>query len=317
MYREILYTVDDPVATITLNRPEFLNGWTQRMSAEFRHAVAQAEDDPAVVGIVITGAGRAFCAGADMGTLSTIRDGRRLEDDLSDLVVERSEPLPAEFDGEFTRLLVVKKPVIAAINGAIAGMAVPLALCCDLRFMAADAPLRTAFAQRGLIAEWGISWLLPRVVGTGHALDLLFSPRRVTGQEAAAMGLVNAAMPAEEVVAHSQRYVTDLAASCSPAFAGGHETPGVRAVDGPPGKLGTRRPPSYDGKLPGSGLQGGRQLVPGKAAPQVPTPRPQLSGTTRPTERAAFPTGHRTRHRTSGHPRPGSAINSGGVAGAS
>ena len=155
MYREILYTVDDPVATITLNRPEFLNGWTQRMSAEFRHAVAQAEDDPAVVGIVITGAGRAFCAGADMGTLSTIRDGGRLEDDLSDLVVERSEPLPAEFDGEFTRLLAVKKPVIAAINGAIAGMAVPLALCCDLRFMAADAPLRTAFAQRGLIAGVG------------------------------------------------------------------------------------------------------------------------------------------------------------------
>ncbi len=217
MYQEILYSVDDPVATITLNRPEVLNAWTQRMGAEVRHAVGRAEDDPAVVGIIITGAGRAFCAGADMATLSTLRDGGRLEDDFSDLAVERSESLPAEFDGEYTYLLAVNKPIIAAINGAIAGMAVPIALCCDIRFMAADAPLLTAFSQRGLVAEWGISWLLPRLVGTGRALDLLFSPRRVTGQEAAAMGVVNAAMAAEEVVAHSRRYVTDLATSCSPA----------------------------------------------------------------------------------------------------
>ena len=109
------------------------------------------------------------------------------------------------------------KPVIAAINGPVAGMAVPIVLACDLRFMAEDAVLLTAFAQRGLIAEWGISWLLPRLTGTAVALDLLFSSRKVTGAEAARLGLVNAALPAGEVLAHAQQYVRELAATSSPA----------------------------------------------------------------------------------------------------
>ena len=216
MYEQILYAVEDPVATITLNRPDVLNAWTDRMGAEVRHAVYQAERDPAVVGVVITGAGRGFCAGADMQTLSSIRDGNRPGGDFSDVAVELEEPVPPDFAGEFTYLLAVRKPIVAAINGPIAGMAVPIALCCDLRFMAADAPLVTAFSQRGLIAEWGIGWLLPRLVGTGHALDLLFSSRRIRGTEAAAMGLVNAALPAEEVLGHSRRYIQELAQTCSP-----------------------------------------------------------------------------------------------------
>ena len=125
-------------------------------------------------------------------------------------------PIPADFDGEYTWLLAVSKPVIAAINGPIAGMAVPIALCCDIRFMAADAPLLTAFSQRGLIGEWGIAWLLPRLVGAGRALDIMFSPRRVTGAEAAAMGVVNLALPADEVLPHAISYVQELAAKCSP-----------------------------------------------------------------------------------------------------
>jgi enoyl-CoA hydratase/carnithine racemase len=124
--------------------------------------------------------------------------------------------VPEDFDGEYTWLLALRKPVVAAINGPIAGMAVPIALCCDIRFMAADAPLLTAFSQRGLIAEWGIAWLLPRMVGSGHALDLLFSSRRVSGEEAAAMGLVNRALPTDEVLPHSIRYVRELAEKCSP-----------------------------------------------------------------------------------------------------
>jgi enoyl-CoA hydratase/carnithine racemase len=216
MYEQILYSVDDPVATITLNRPEVLNAWTMRMAAEVRDAVIQAERDPAVVGIVITGAGRGFCAGADMQMLTSVRDGGRPDDGSSALTVDRDEPGAADFDGEYTYLLAIRKPIVAAINGPIAGMAVPIVLCCDLRFMAADAPLVTAFSQRGLIAEWGISWLLPRLVGPGHALDLLFSSRRVSGTEAAAMGLVNAAMPAEQVLDHSRRYIEDLARNCSP-----------------------------------------------------------------------------------------------------
>jgi enoyl-CoA hydratase/carnithine racemase len=217
LYREILYHVEDPVATITLNRPEALNAWTERMGAEVRHAVAAAEDDPAVVGVIITGAGRGFCAGADMNNLSTLSEGGGLENDFADLEVVRPTPLPDDFAGEYTYLMAARKPIVAAINGPIAGMAVPIALCCDIRFMAAEAPLLTAFAQRGLIAEWGISWLLTRLVGPGRALDLLFSSRKIDGAEASAMGLVNAALPAEEVLPHSRRYIEDMAARCSPA----------------------------------------------------------------------------------------------------
>jgi enoyl-CoA hydratase/carnithine racemase len=216
VYEEILYEVDDPVASITLNRPEVLNAWTTRMGNEVRHAVGRAEADPAVVGIVITGAGRAFCAGADLQMLSGIADGGRPEEAAEALTAAPQPDLPADFNSAYTYLLATKKPIIAAINGAIAGMAVPIALCCDLRFMAADAPLLTAFAQRGLIAEWGLSWLLPRLIGPSAALDLLMSSRRVSGEEAAALGLVNAAVPADDVVAHSRRYVEDLAARCSP-----------------------------------------------------------------------------------------------------
>lgn len=216
VYEQIIYHVDDPVAVITLNRPEQLNAWTDQMAAEVRHAVYTAERDPAVVGIIITGAGRAFCAGADLKVLENITEGERTQEPGEPLDLTPPRPVPPEFDGTYTWLMAVQKPVIAAINGAVAGMAVPISLCCDLRFMAADAPLLTAFAQRGLIAEWGLSWLLTRMVGTGQALDLLFSSRKVSGEEAAAMGLVNKALPAEEVLPYAVQYVKDLAAKCSP-----------------------------------------------------------------------------------------------------
>jgi enoyl-CoA hydratase/carnithine racemase len=216
-YTEIRYEVEDPVATITLDRPEALNAWTMRMAAEVRHAVARAEADPAVVGIVITGAGRAFCAGADMHMLSGIADSGGTQQELpAELAVPPDPDRPADLDGEYTYLLACPKPVIAAINGAVAGMAVPIALCCDIRFMAEDAVLLTAFAQRGLIAEWGLSWLLPRLVGPGVALDLLFSSRKVSGTEAAQLGLVNAALPGDELPGHARRYIEDIAERCSP-----------------------------------------------------------------------------------------------------
>jgi enoyl-CoA hydratase/carnithine racemase len=219
-YEEILYEVDDPVATITLNRPQVLNAWTDRMGFEVRHAVAAAQADPRVVGIVITGAGRGFCAGADMSRLSAVSSGRYAAETPSDeLASSPGDPSSGDdlYLGTHTYLLSVPKPVIAAINGPVAGLAVPIVLACDLRFMAEDAVLTTAFSQRGLIAEWGISWLLPRLVGPAVALDLLFSSRKVTGTEAAAMRLVNAALPREQVLAHARQYVRDLAATSSPA----------------------------------------------------------------------------------------------------
>lgn len=222
-YEQILYEVADPVATITLNRPEFLNAWTNQMSLEVKHAVGQAERDRNVVGIVLTGAGRGFCAGADMKMLSGISGGdaggqsapteaARADDD-----VDAGDPTWGDdLRGTYTYLMSVPKPIIAAINGPIAGMAVPIALACDLRFMANDAVLTIAFSQRGLIAEWGVGWLLPRLVGTGAALDLLFSSRKATGVECERLGLVNRAVDGD-VAKVAREYIEELAARCSPS----------------------------------------------------------------------------------------------------
>jgi enoyl-CoA hydratase/carnithine racemase len=215
-YEQILYDVDDPVATITLNRPEFLNAFTQKMGVELRHAVGVAERDPSVVGIIITGAGRGFCAGADMKMLSGINEGGGDEPVQSADDVEAGDPTWGDdLRGTYMYLMSVPKPIIAAINGPVAGMAVPIALACDLRFMANDAVLTVAFSQRGLVAEWGIGWLLPRLVGSGAALDLLFSSRKVDGTECERLGLVNRAVDGD-VVATARSYIEELAEKCSP-----------------------------------------------------------------------------------------------------
>jgi len=223
-YEHIRYEVDDPVATITLHRPEALNAWTGRMAAEVRDAVGRAERDRAVVGIVLTGAGKGFCAGADMNTLSSISGaapGAVSGDDVAatrDAGEAPGDPSWGEdLRGTYTYMLSVPKPVVGAINGAVAGMGVPIVLSCDVRFMNQDAVLTTSFSQRGLIAEWGLSWLLTRLVGPAHALDLLYTARKVKGDEAARIGLVNWALPAEEVLTAAQNYVRDLAMSSSPS----------------------------------------------------------------------------------------------------
>ena len=218
MYEQILFSIDDPVATITLNRPERLNAWTDRMGAEVRHAVARAEADKSVVGIVITGAGRGFCAGADLKGLQAISVGERGARADDALAADPGDPAMGEgFRKHYSYLLSVRKPVIAAINGPCAGMALPIALFCDLRFASESATFTTAFVRRGLIAEWGLSWTLPRLVGTAHALDLLLSGRVIDAREAERIGLVNRVIPGDKLVAHCVDYVRELAASSSPA----------------------------------------------------------------------------------------------------
>jgi enoyl-CoA hydratase/carnithine racemase len=225
MYEEILFEVDDPVATITLNRPKALNAWTPTMEREVKHAVGVAERDPAVVGIIITGAGRGFCAGADLKVLQDIQDsveggGAGSAGDGFDrsLNPEAGDPTWGDdLRGTYTYLLSVPKPIVACINGPVAGMGVPIALCTDLRFMAEDAVLLTAFAERGLIAEWGVSWLLGRLAGPSVALDLLVSSRKVRGPEALALGLVNRCLPADQLVPEARAYIQALADRCSPA----------------------------------------------------------------------------------------------------
>ena len=220
MYEQILYEVEEPVATIRLNRPENLNAWTNRMGDEVKHAVAEAEADSRVVAIVITGAGRGFCAGADMRGLQSLSEGGDFGSRGSEAAAS-AEPgqddMEEGFRGAYSYLMSVRKPIIAAINGACAGMALPIALCCDLRFASDRAVFAVAFPQRGLIAAWGVSWLLPRVVGTGHALDLIMSGRKIDAQEAERMGLVNKTLPHDDLIKYVKEYARNLAENSSPA----------------------------------------------------------------------------------------------------
>ena len=196
----VLYEVRDRVAVITLNRPDRLNAWTAELGRGYFDALDAAESDPAVGAIVVTGAGRGFCAGADMDLLQGMSDGG------------------AEVDGRpMWHPYHVRKLTVAAINGAAAGLGLVQALYLDVRFAAAGAKFTVAFPQRGLIGEYGVTWLLPRLVGTGAASDLLLSSRVFVAEEAAALGLVNRVVPAEEVVEQAVAYAQAAAASCSPA----------------------------------------------------------------------------------------------------
>ena len=217
MYEEILYDVADPIATLTLNRPHALNAWTDRMGAEVKHALGQAEGDERVVVIIITGAGRGFCAGADLKALRGISEGQRGQALPPELEADPGDPSWGEdLRGHYTYPMSIGKPIIAAINGPIAGMAVPIALACDIRFASDQASFTTSFSRRGLVAEWGISWLLSRLVGPAHALDLLFSARKFDASEAERVGLVNRVLPHDELLKFTREYATDMAANCSP-----------------------------------------------------------------------------------------------------
>jgi len=216
-YQQIQYEVDDPIATITLNRPKVLNAWTSQMGAEVKHAFAEAEADPAVVVIVLTGAGRGFCAGADLNNLETLSEGGSESAAPSDLEADPGDPtFGASFRGTYSYPMSIPKPVIAAINGPCAGMAVPIASFCDMRFAGQSASFTTAFSKRGLIAEWGISWILTRLVGPAHALDLLFSSRKFDAAEAERIGLVNRVLPDAELLPFVREYAREMAANCSP-----------------------------------------------------------------------------------------------------
>lgn len=219
MYEEVLYDVSDPVATITFNRPDRLNALTARTQAEFRHALVQAENDERVVGIVVTGAGRAFSAGADMQALSAIADRAGFEEDtsLADLEEDiRGRETAPEFKVTWSIIPSIRKPVIAAINGPVAGMSFAIATLCDIRFAAEGAVFTTSFSQRGLIAEHGLSWSLSRITGPSKALDLLWTARKFDADEAFRIGLVDRVVPPDELLPAARDYVAELARNCSP-----------------------------------------------------------------------------------------------------
>jgi len=197
----VLCAVADGVATVTLNRPERMNAWTYAMEVAYFDLVDELDADPEVRAVVLTGAGRGFCPGLDAADLADRTQGVAGQEGV---------------DRPMTHARTLRKPLIAAINGGCAGIGLVQVLVADVRFAAAGAKLATAFTRRGLVAEFGASWLLPRIVGTGHAMDLLLSGRTVTADEALTMGLVNRVYPPDELLSATQEYARDLAANCSP-----------------------------------------------------------------------------------------------------
>lgn len=218
-YTDIVYEVSDGIATITLNRPDKLNAWTAQMGDDVRSAMYAAEGDESVRVIIVTGAGRGFCAGADMSLLSGIAaDGLPdPEHALSHHTTEATRPdVRADFQRKYSYFPSIRKPVIAAINGPAVGLGFIISLYCDLRFASSEARFGTAFARRGLIAEYGMAWLLPKLIGPANALDLLFSARLVDANEAHRMGLVNNVFPADQFMHGVRAYATELATMVSP-----------------------------------------------------------------------------------------------------
>ena len=221
LYEDIIYEVNDPIAVITMNRPAALNAFTTRMLAEIRHAFAAAEKDERVVGIVITGAGKGFCPGMDMNALDSLSDGgKRSDGPKEDLAPLQASPGDTElgdnFQVTYSYLMSIRKPIIAAINGACAGLGFAFASLADIRIVERQARFSTAFSQRGLIAEHGISWTLPRLTGSGHALDLLWSARKFDGVEAKELGIAERLVETGEARGAAEDYVKNLAANCAP-----------------------------------------------------------------------------------------------------
>jgi enoyl-CoA hydratase/carnithine racemase len=218
---ETIYQVANRVATITLNRPDKLNAWTARMEGEVRSSLQEAERDDDVRVIVLTGAGRGFCAGADISLLNSVAT-----QGLSDEVRKRAsgpggsrverEGVRPDFQKKFSYFLAIEKPILAAINGPAVGLGLVILLYCDLRLASDAARFSTTFAQRGLIAEYGMAWMLPRIVGLPNALDLLFSARQINASEALRLGLVNQVFAQEDFPSKVSEYAADLASRVSP-----------------------------------------------------------------------------------------------------
>lgn len=199
----LLQELRNGVLTLALNRPEARNAWNHELEDAMRAALVSADADPAVRVVILTGAGKTFCPGPDPKAISTGASRRQVE------------PSQDDFAQRYSYLLGLRKPLVAAINGAAAGVGLCIALYCDLRFVAENAKMTMAFSRRGLVAEHGSAWMLPRLVGWMNAADLLLSGRVFTGQEAERLGLARC-LAGEDFQDQVRVYAEDLAQSCSP-----------------------------------------------------------------------------------------------------
>jgi enoyl-CoA hydratase/carnithine racemase len=218
-YEQIIYDVADFVATITLNRPDKLNAWTQKMEEELTAAIHDASADDQVRVIIITGAGKGFCAGADMSLLSAIsQESTPRASFLTD--VSSDADIRADFRKKHAWLLSVPKPIIAAINGASVGLGFIVPLYCDFRFASEKAKFSAIFSKRGLVAEYGLAWMLPRLIGVGNAIEMIYTSKMVDAAEALRIGLVSRVMPEENFLVNVQAFAKELAATVSPRSLG-------------------------------------------------------------------------------------------------
>jgi enoyl-CoA hydratase/carnithine racemase len=207
-YRDITFEAAGGIALITLNRPHRLNAFTLETSDEIFDALQRAETDDTVRAIIITGAGRAFSAGADIAILAEF--GGRADESTVEVIRERRRR------SSFSNLFALRKPVIAAINGPCVGMAFTLAVYCDIRIAAESARMGLAFVRRGLTPEDGVNWILPRLVGQGMALELQITGRIIDAREALAIGLVNHLVPDGQALVKAREMAADIAQNCAP-----------------------------------------------------------------------------------------------------
>lgn len=201
------------VATVTLNRPEKYNVWHPQMGVDLERIMRELGHDASVRVIVITGAGKAFCGGADMEHLKTAQEKNKSP-------MAPREHSDDDLNQRYSYLMAIPKPIICAINGAAVGIGLVLPLFCDFRYAAASAKLSVMFSRRGLVAEHGITWMLPRMIGLPRALELMIGGQTIKADEAERIGLVNAMFPDETFREEVAKRAYDLANNVSPRSAG-------------------------------------------------------------------------------------------------
>lgn len=213
----VLLSADEGVAVVTLNRPHRGNAWTGRMESEFRALIAEADSDPDVGVIVVTGAGRHFCVGADSRALEMHSEAGSYQSGIEVPPAQPGNPDDPSSRTRFGFLRALNKPVIAAVNGSAAGIGFVIMCFADVRFVAFEAKLTAAAPRLGLPAECGISWILPRLIGLSRATELLISSRILLGNEASDIGLAHRTLPSHEVLPGAVAYARALTAECAPS----------------------------------------------------------------------------------------------------
>lgn len=214
--KAVKYAIADEIATITLNRPHRMNAWTGRMHTEYRWALNEAEQDSRVRAIIVTGAGRGFCVGADTKALEGHIEKGGYDPGTPDPLAEPGFGVRPEFDASFAYHFGLSKPVVAAINGPAAGVGLALACYADIRFAVPGVKFTTAHGKLNLPAEFGLSWLLPRMVGLARANDLLLTSRVFMSDEAEALGIVNRIVAPDALIDETRAYVGGMIRSVSP-----------------------------------------------------------------------------------------------------